>query len=665
MLWRNRNWARVLTRELGMPADIIKLFIPLTELQATQLSSGEVQPSQCFAEWTFAQIAATAVVQHAPTLAADPSAAAKCERLLSQMLDLARTIESEEGEGSFAAAMAARFDRARFSSGVACLQLMHIRLLDGEALAEGSFLTSNGGWCFDFTSRHERSLNPFTEEFVSPDGLPFVLTDSQARSFRVFLGELDEDLHLQALAGTGKTFLIERMVDLLVNYKPLILAMTAPQVQAVMKRVGNRAQGRTFGEFAMELLQNDPSCPSRLRWRSTTKSKIDDQVLATELHMLPIGRMTPAQVASVALTMVSRFCSSGDHEVNETHIPRTGEILAAPDKAALVEYASRVWGEVCEPRYMPTKLPVFYYHQQKQLSLSAEARVPEEYTHIIIDEAHDLPIPVQQFLSRCGIPVITLADACQRLDGRMVSPGPHVRSREIFNSVRAGRQVEAAINTLIDRNPLVRVHPMEGSRLRDTRTVFYDNLDIPQEPTTILVQSDWGLFEYCQRLSSKNAAFAILPGSVNNFHRFVTSCIKLYLDGTRPSYGPLFQYRSWDQLRKDKGEADPAFNRIDRMLQKGYSEGDLDQLLMRQVSLEKARYLVGKVADAKNMEVDSVMLTPDLLTVTGPGDRLGVARHFAALYTGGTRARFRLYVPGNLREWASDQAQAANLAPKK
>lgn len=646
-----------------MPSDIIKLFIPITAQQANQLAEGEVLPSESFADWSIAEVAATAVIQHAPALANDPSGATKCERLLSQLIDTARSIETEQGNGAFAAAMAIRFDRAKFSSGVACLERMHIRFLDAEAIAEGSFLSSSGAWCFDFTPRHERSLNPFTEEFVSPGGSPFVLTDSQARSFRVFVGELDEDLHLQALAGTGKTYLIERMVDLLANYKPLILAMTGAQVEAVMKRVGYRAQGRTFGEFAMEILQNDPTCPSRLRWRSTTKAKIDDQVLAEELHMLPIGRMTPAQVASVALTMVSRYCSSGEPEINEGHIPRTGEQLGPTDKAALVEYASRVWREVCEPRYMPTKLPVFYYHQQKQLSLSAEARVPEEYTHIIIDEAHDLPVPVQQFLSRCGIPVITLADACQRLDGRLVSPGAHVRSREIFNSVRAGRQVEAAINTLIDRNPLVRVHPMEGSRLRDTRTVFYDNLDIPQEPTTILVQSDWGLFEYCQRLSSQNAPFAILPGSVGNFHRFVTSCINLYLEGKRPTYGPLFRYRSWDQLRNDKGETDPAFNRIDRMLQKGYSDRDLDQLLMSQVSLDKARYLVGKVVDAKNMEVDSVMLTPDLLTVAGPGDRLGVARHFAALYTGGTRARYRLYVPGNLREWASDQAEAAQSGP--
>lgn len=648
-----------------MPKDIIKLFLPLTEQQADQLASGEVLPADCFAGWSTAEVATTAVIQHAPNLANDPSGAAKCERLLGQLLDMARSIEAEQGEGAFAAAMAARFDRARFAAGVDCLLDLHIRFLDAETIRAQSYLASNGAWSFAFTSEHERRLNPFTEEFVSPEGLPFVLTDSQARTFRVFLGELDEDLHVQALAGTGKTFLIERMVDLLANYKPLILAMTAPQVQAVMKRVGFRAQGRTFGEFAMEILQNDPSCPSRLRWRSTTKAKIDDLVLATELHMLPVGRMTPAQVASVALTMVSRYCSSGDPVLSEIHIPRTGEALAAPDKAALVEYANRVWNEVREPRYMPTKLPVFYYHQQKQLALSPGARVPEEYTHIIIDEAHDLPIPVQQFLSRSGVPVITLADACQRLDGRVVSPGQHVRSKEIFNSVRAGRQVEAAINTLIDRNPLVHVHPMEGSRLRDTRTVFYDNLDIPTEPTTILVQSDWGLFEYCQRLSAKNAPFAILPGSLNNFHKFVTSCIRLYLEGVRPSYGPLFQYRSWDQLRKDKGEGDPAFNRIDRMLQKGYSERDLDQLLMSQVSQEKARYLVGKVADAKNMEVDSVMLTPDLLTTSGPGDRLAVARHFAALYTGGTRARYRLYVPGNLREWASDQATTANSTPQR
>jgi len=644
-----------------MPTDSTSLFLPLSEEQAFPIAQGTSLPEACFPTWTIPEVAAAAVIQHVPSLAGQGSAAGHCERLLSQLLATARSIETENGPGTFAAAMASRFDRLKFASGLDLLPSIHVRLLGHDAVKQRAFLSAGGSWDFEFSRNHARELDPFTEEFATPEGSRFLLTDSQARTFRVFERELDEDLHLQALAGTGKTFLIERMVDLLSDHKPLILAMTGPQVNAVLSRVGaHRVTGKTFGEFAIEILQQDHTSPARLKSRSATKEKVDDQVLATELHILSVGRMTPAQVASVALTMVSRYCASPDRDINESHIPRTGEKLADLDRLALVEYATRVWNEVREPRYLPVKLPVFYYHRQKQLSLSEDAKVPAGYSHIIIDEAHDLPTPIQQFLSRAGVPLITLADACQRLDGRVIKPASHVRSREIFQSVRAGRQVEAAINSLIDLNPLVRVHPMEGSKKRDTRTVFYDQLDIPPEPTTILVQSDWGLFEWAQRLSTKQASFAILPGSVESFYRFVTSCIRLYQDGIRPKYGPLFQYSSWDQLRRDKGETDPAFNRIDRMLQKGYLDKDLDLLLMSQGDLASARYLLGRVSDAKNMEVDSVMLTPDLLTTVQPGDRVGVARHFAALYTGGTRARYRLYVPGHLREWVSEQAAKAS-----
>jgi hypothetical protein len=643
-----------------MLIDDTNLFLPLTEDQASALAQGTSFPKDCFASWTYPEVAATAVIQQVSAMSSGDAAATQCERLLSQLLSTARIIDAESGPRTFATAMAARFDRLKFAAGVELLPSIRTRFLDQYALAKRAYLLDDGSWDFTFSTQHKNAISPFTEEFVSKGGAPFVLTDSQARSFRVLKGELDEDLHIQALAGTGKTFLIERMVDLLCNYKPLILAMTKPQVHAVLTRIGpERAIGMTFGEFALEILQRDATCPSRLKWRSTTKSKVDDQVVATELHILPVGSLTPAQVASIALTMVSRYCASPDVEINESHIPSIGEKLVELDRAALVEYANRVWSEVREPRYVPNKLPVFYYHRQKQLSLSLEARIPEAFSHIIIDEAHDLPVPVHQFLSRAGVPLITLADSCQRLDGRVIRPSGRVRSKEIFQSVRAGRQIETAINTLIDQNPLIRVHLMEGNRVRDTKTVFYDHLDIPSEPTTILVQSDWGLFEYCQRLSAKGAPFAILPGSVEGFRRFVTACIRLYRDNIRPSYGPLFHYRTWVQLRNEKGETDPAFNRIDRMLQKGYSDRDFEQLLMNQVGPESARYLVGRVSDAKNMEVDSVMLTPDLLTSTSYADRVSVARHFAALYVGGTRARYRLYVPGHLREWASEQAAKA------
>jgi len=643
-----------------MLADTFSFFFPLSDSQAKKLTGGALSSLENLADMSLPELAAVSVIQQIPLMTNAGKSAASFERLLSQVITTSNEIDVQSGAGTFAKIVAARFDSSLFGSGVERLPSIGARLMDDKALAERAYLKADGSWDFGFSSRYRSILDPFTEEFVTPGFEPFLLTDSQARTFRIFMGELDENLHLQALAGTGKTFLIERMVDLLSAYKPLILAMTKAQVDVVLRRVGpHRSTGLTFGEFASRMLQQDISCPSRLRWHSTNRAKVDLQVVASELHILQIGDMSAPQVASVAMAMVSRYCYSADIHITEDHIPNVGEKLTDIERAALVEYARRIWAEVREPRYLPDKLPVFYYHRQKQLSLAVDPPAPQGYTHIIIDEAHDLPIPLQQYLARTGLPVITLADACQRLDGKVSRPFENVRSREIYQSVRAGRQIETAINTLINQNPIVRVHPLEGSRVRDTRTIFYDGLDIPSDPTTILVDSEWGLFEYCQRLSAKKAPFALLPGAVNDFDKFVKSCIRLYRDNIRPSYGSLFRYRSWEELRIAKGQSDPAFCRVDRMLQKGYTERDFDHLLLSQVSLDAARYFVGRVVDAKNMEVDSVMLTPDLLRSSGGRSRTEVAKRFAALYTGGTRARYRLYVPGHLRDWAAEQAAKA------
>lgn len=88
---------------------------------------------------------------------------------------------------------------------------------------------------------------------------------------------------------------------------------------------------------------------------------------------------------------------------------------------------------------------------------------------------------------------------------------------------------------------------------------------------------------------------------------------------------------------------------------------DFERSLMKLDQAGKAPYKLGTVVAAKNSEVNSVMLAPELLDSSG-SDRLDAARAFAAVYTGGTRARHQLYVPGHLQDWASDTAARARCS---
>jgi hypothetical protein len=99
------------------------------------------------------------------------------------------------------------------------------------------------------------------------------------------------------------------------------------------------------------------------------------------------------------------------------------------------------------------------------------------------------------------------------------------------------------------------------------------------------------------------------------------------------------------------------------MLSKGYSSSEFEASLLNLDTSGTAALQLGRVMDARNSEIDAVMLAPDLLSQVGPGDRVAASKAFAALYTGGSRARHKLIVPGYLRDWASDMSTAAKAQP--
>lgn len=640
-----------------------RLFLPLSRPQASALEDRDCAPAALFSQWSIPSLAAVIAIQSLPTLAQTSDPSARLERALASLIDAGFDLESAGQGASFSSLVFSRFNPKLFSAGLNQLRSLSVRLLDPEDLDAEGYLTEDRKWDFEFTSRHAEALNPFTERFVDAAGKSFTLAPQQARAFRVFKSELDEDFHLQALAGTGKTFMIERLIDCLTSYRPLVLAMTKVQLDALQQRVGTgRVTGMTFSELAVRSLQLDVGRHGSRSFRlSMRRARVEMSQIANHLEFKPVGNLTPSQVASVANRTVFRYCTSRDAEIGVHHLPSLGGSYSVPQKELLVQCANRLWQETIFPSSSSLELPVRGYHRIKEVSLSGTAAVEPGFTHVIVDEAHDLPAPMAQFLDRCSIPVITLGDSCQRLDGAAVERAPHVRRREIFHSLRSGREMEAAVNTLIEQNPVVDVHPLEGNREQDTRVVFYSRPFIPEQPTTILVWSEWGMFEWFQRLANAKAQFSLLPGCEGGFRWFVLDCIGLYREGIRPTHGALFKYTSWDALRKDVSKRESAFDRIDRMLEKGYSTMDFERSLMKLDQAGKAPYKLGTVVAAKNSEVNSVMLAPELLDSSG-SDRLDAARAFAAVYTGGTRARHQLFVPGHLQEWASDTAARARCS---
>ncbi|MFA7946537.1 helicase [Pseudomonas brenneri] len=637
------------------------LYIPLLASQADILVDPSSSARVLLGQWDVPQVASVAVIQNLPALDGKPKSETLVEKALAELISVGTELSQTHPPGTFSSLIAGRFKRELFERGLALMPRLRLRFLDEETLDATQFL--NGGhWDFNFCAAHTQKLNPLKHSFETPSGKTISLSNQQSRTFRVIHAEPDESIHIQGLAGTGKTHMIERLVDSLSSCRPLVLAFTAVQLQALMQRIAAaNVRGMTFGDLANYVLERSVGY-YRPGKRASARHQVTPEDIASRLGFGSISRLSPAQVATACARMVASFCNSTDLALSEQHIPK-GLTLDAVDRLVLVGYAQRLWDQTIEPTDQRLQLPLRGYHRIKHMTLLHEAVIGLEFTHIIVDEAHDLSWPLSVFLDRCTQPVITLGDACQRLDGSYYQRASTLRKHEITHSIRAGRQIEGVINPLIDKHPILKLASLEGNNGIETKVVYYDKPEVPTGAVTILVDSEWGLFEWFQRLGSAGATFSLLPGAINTFRRFILDCIGLFHDQVRPTHSALFRYTNWDDLRADMGSKNSSFQRIDRMLSKGYSSSEFEASLLNLDASGTAPLQLGRVMDARNSEVDAVMLAPDLLSQVGPGDRIAASRAFAALYTGGSRARHKLIVPGYLRDWASDMSTAAKAQP--
>lgn len=642
-----------------------KYFLPLSHESAEALA--RILPplnAEALAQYTTAGLAAVLLIQNIPLLSQTSKGIGVIERSLAELISAGQQIDTVQEASAFASLVAERFNPTLFNQGLDMLGEMRIDLLAPEDVKSANYLTTDGAWDFEFRRRHSARVNPYTEIFQMDTGREFLLTSPQARVFRVFETEYDEPMHVQALAGTGKTHMISTLLECLSQQRPIVLAYTKIQLDALRARLGGGlVNGITFGDLAKSLLeQNQTKSNRRVGFRGKLAYQVSDESAAKMLGLQSVGTLQSARVAHLCRRAVMSFCSKGRPCIEADDFPQIDQSLSVLDWAVLVQYANQFWQQTIEPTDLSMQLPIRGYHRIKHLSLVPELVLDGRFTHIIVDESHDLSVPMLQFLDRCRQPAYTLGDVCQRLDGLACRRAAHIRQREVSLSVRAGRQIEEVLNPLIEAHPLASVEPFVGSRERTTRVRYYDRPQIPDRPTTILVKSEWGLFEWFQRLGNGGARFSLLPGAERNFRGFVLDCIELYHRGVPPKHPALSRFSTWEGLAA-KFSKTRVFEKIESMLQKGYKSSDFERSLMMLAPSGAASIHLGRVEDARNMELDSVMLAPDLLTSVKKGDINSASSTFAALYTGGSRARFELIVPGYIRDWAADQAASAKPKP--
>ncbi|WP_053268878.1 ATP-binding protein [Pseudomonas chlororaphis] len=644
-----------------MPASIISddhYFLPLSPETAEQLE----QNHDDLASLQVPELAAVLLIQNLPALVRAGQTAPRIEAALAKALIAGLESDAEHGSHIFGQAVAERFSPVAFKEGLGLLDGLMFNLLEVDEVAERKYLKPDGSWDFSFRIEHAAQLNPLKEAIATESGQTIFLTTPQFRIFKTLRSELDEHLHLQGLAGVGKTSMISTLLEYLKPENTLLLAHTSQQLRALTVRLGSKKFiGMTFGQLASHLLFTPPTVyrkPDRQRYQPTYQ--MSDEDVARVLSFQSVGSFSPKRVAEICRRIVQSFCYSSSGEITAENIPLVDRSLSDADRAVLLGYSNLMWQEVTRPHLLfegrKTHLPIRVYHLLKLLSLDTGISLSlAEYRHIVIDEAHDLPTPLMQFLDRCPQATCTLGDVCQRLDGLPAQRGKHVRQREISQSVRSGRQMEVILNPLIAAHPRAQLAPLVGARDKKTIIEYYDRSDIPENGTTILAKGEWGLFEWFQRLASANASFCMLPESEKQFRRFVNDCIELYHHGSPPKHAALFRHSTWESLAATYAN-NYSFKTIEAMLERGYSSNDFERSMEKMDRTGCTQILLGRVSDVRSLELDKVMLGRDLLSPIRTGDVDEAAKVFAGLYTGSSRARYKLIVPGHMQDWMVDQA---------
>lgn len=569
----------------------------------------------------------------------------------------------DEGLFAFSGVLHARFNRSALIDGLKHLEMLGVSLIEDHEVDAQEYLNKEGQWDFEFSVRYAKAHRTLTREVTLASGARLKMTDQQSRVFEEFKLFRDESFHLQAYAGAGKTYLLARFVELLNPPTTLLMAMFPQQVTALQARIKQVNQQEspkacTFGYMANLILNRNLTSHG---WRIIDNDRarqdyrVSDSDIARWLNLQAVGNLQPHQVADACRRAVNSYCLSSLPTIQVRHLPKLGSSFTKSETAALLEYSRLMWHELVYPSSRQIRLPIRNVHRIKHLSLTSEV-IPDEYTHIIIDESHELSAPILQILDRSPQAVVTLGDEYQQLTGKNHNHGAGIRQRYATQSIRAGKNMGEVINPLISLHPSSIKESFEGRAQHPTQIIECASMPIPDKPTTILVANEWGLFTWFLRLSAAGARFRLPESTLRDLTAFVRGLDLLYREDIRPRHRMVFRYGTWDALASAMG-ASYDFKGLHQWLDKGNTYEDFNIKAESCSGDPGAPILLAKVEDVKNQEFDSVMLSRDLLRPPREGSSHSLANVCSLLYTASSRARHELLVPGDLKGFVQDLGQ--------
>ncbi|WP_337157043.1 hypothetical protein [Pseudomonas putida] len=593
-----------------------------------------------------AQLAAVLVVQNlaeAKGQVLDPAAA---EKVLAKLLAWSVDVRHSPGVGLLSEARRL-FDARKLYFGLEAIKGSKLHLLMADEVVAGEYLLPDGKWDFEFKIRRYLRNNPFRQQAITGFDKERWLTTEQDKLVRVVRANPDEDLHVQGYAGIGKSYLLGALMDCLPAGRVLPLARTPGKLHALRRRLGVAAdskRGKTFGEFAQELLQGSRRAPAKAV-RLPRK-----RALAEELGILGFRQYGPEKALEICLELLKNYCESWDYSITARHLPFFEQPLSNIDSRVLLEYSSRLWTYLQANPAWDSHTGFLALLLIKRASL-AGCSVPARYSHVIIDESQDVPASLLQIIERGRQVLITLGDEYQRAWGPGLRRQREVRQRDITFSVRSGPQVERLINPLISVHSQKSKLAFEGAGSAEVGVEFYPEGFVPPEDCVVLAASHWDAMKWAMELAGKHYAIALAEQM--NLQGFMESAIRLFRgEQDRDESHPYFAHTTdWRQVR-DIHQHDGAFLWVEARLQEGFRIAELNKVKAR-ISGQPGSISLMLAQDAGGLEFERVLLTPELMSTDPFRDAYAFDARVCAVYIALSRARRQLYLPYEVEEWVA------------
>jgi hypothetical protein len=478
-------------------------------------------------------------------------------------------------------------------------------------------------------------------------------SDEQARLISTILSQQDESLDIQGYGGVGKSHLITELCKAIPE-KVLVTSLQGSKLKALMTRIPNfQGKAMTVGTLVNEALARNLLNYSRFSGPRTKASyQVSPQEISRMMHIPEINGVHPRQVINIGATTVRNFCFGTDDEISDKHLPKNLNFILG-QRRDLILFAQDYWNQTIFPEEQFKALPLRTIHQIKWATIN-QVPISHEFQMLICDEAHDLPPSFIQYLDLLPQATLTFRDRYQSFGARagITKRNQTIRKSNLGVSVRSGKGVSDLCNAVITKLPNMPFAPMQSSKKAHTQIIKTGHSEIPDETCAILVPDFWYAFIILSKLTASRSKVRMLNETWHGVRKLIGEAIALFNKETKTSTHYLLRgATSWIEARPSIPVE--VSDTIESILQQGYSSSDLERALQSSSGYSyEGHYVLGRFEDAKNQEFSKVCFYN--LNSNAPTSETQRAYMINQTYTALSRAKHKLWVPGEIENWIED-----------